>query len=203
MPFLIFGLFVILVSILSYYRKRHTALLEKADQDFWQRESAANSVRRKDISGLSYINIPYELFSTVSDSDAVLKTAFSELDALHDKKILNLGRQSNTDLKLQYGPANLPALMEYDQNFSDLLQIITHYTNRLIELEHIDDAVPILEFAISCGSDISSHYTTLAGYYKDTNATEKLLSLKEQAMALDSIMQSAILEKINVIASES
>lgn len=203
MPFLIFGLFVILVSILSYYRKRHTALLEKADQDFWQRESAANSVRRKDISGLSYINIPYELFSTVSDSDAVLKTAFSELEALHNKKILNLGRQSNTDLKLQYGPANLPALMEYDQNFSDLLQIITHYTNRLIELEHIDDAVPILEFAISCGSDISSHYTTLAGYYKDTNATEKLLSLKEQAMALDSIMQSAILEKINVIASES
>ena len=203
MPFLIFGLFIIIVSIISYYRKRHTALQEKADQDFWNRESAANNVRRKDISGLSYINIPLELFSTVSDSDTVLKTAFSELEALYDKKILNLGRQTNTDLKLQYGPANLPALMEYDQNYSDLLQIITTYVNRLIELDRVTDAIPILEFAISCGSDVSSHYTTLAGYYKDNNATDKLLSLKEQAMALDSIMQPAILEKINSIEAES
>ena len=203
MPFLIFGLFIIIVSIISYYRKRHTALQEKADQDFWNRESAANNVRRKDISGLSYINIPLELFSTVSDSDTVLKTAFSELEALYDKKILNLGRQTNTDLKLQYGPANLPALMEYDQNYSDLLQIITTYVNRLIELDRVTDAIPILEFAISCGSDVSSHYTTLAGYYKDNNATDRLLSLKEQAMALDSIMQPAILEKINSIEAES
>ena len=203
MPFLIFGLFIIIVSIISYYRKRHTALQEKADQDFWNRESAANNVRRKDISGLSYINIPLELFSTVSDSDTVLKTAFSELEALYDKKILNLGRQTNTDLKLQYGPANLPELMEYDQNYSDLLQIITTYVNRLVELDCVTDAIPILEFAINCGSDVSSHYTTLAGYYKDNNATDKLLSLKEQAMALDSIMQPAILEKINTIEAES
>lgn len=203
MPFLIFGLSVIVISILSYYRKRHTTLQEKADQDFWTRESEANSVRRKDISGLSYINIPLELFSTVSDSDTLLKNAFSELEALHDKKILNLGRQTNTDLKLQYGPANLPALTEYDQNYSDLLQIITTYVNRLIEMDRMSDAIPILEFAISCGSDVSSHYTILAGYYKDTNATDKFASLKEQAQALDSIMQPTILEKLNTIEAET
>lgn len=202
MSFLIFGLFVIIVSILSYYRKRHSRLQEKADQDFWKRESEANSVRRKDISGLSYINIPLELFSTVSDSDTILKTAFSELETLSAKKILNLGRQSNTDLKLQYGPANLPALMEYDQNFSDLLQIITTYVNRLIELKQLSDAIPILEFAVNYGSDVSSHYTLLAGYYKDTNAVGKLASLNEQAQALDSIMQPAILEKLNAIEAE-
>ena len=202
MSFLIFGLFVIIVSILSYYRKRHSALQEKADQDFWKRESAANSVRRKDISGLSYINIPLETFSTVSDSDTILKTAFSELEALSSKKILNLGRQTNTDLKFQYGPANLPALTEYDQNYSDLLQIITTYVNRLMELERMADAVPILEFAINCGSDVSSHYTILAGYYKDTYATDKIIALKEQAEALDSIMQPIILEKINAIDAE-
>jgi len=202
MSFLIFGLFVIIVSILSYYRKRHSRLLEKADQDFWKRESEANSIRRKDISGLSYINIPLELFSTVSDSDTILKTAFSELETLSAKKILNLGRQSNTDLKLQYGPANLPALMEYDQNFSDLLQIITTYVNRLIELDCINDAIPILEFAVNYGSDVSSHYIILAGYYKDANAVGKIASLKEQAQTLDSIMQPAILERINAIEAE-
>lgn len=203
MSFLIFGLFVIVVSILSYYRKRHTNLQQKADQDFWTRESAANSVRRKDISGLSYINIPFELFSIASDSDAVLNDALKELESLRDKRILNLGRQTNTDLKLQYGPANLPALMEYDQNYSDMLHLISVYSNRLIELNRMADAIPLLEFAINCGSDVSSHYTTLAGYYKDTNDTAKFISLKERANALDSIMQDAILEKINAIEAES
>lgn len=202
MSFLIFGLFVIVISILSYYRKRHSNLLEKTNQDFWKRESEANSVRRKDISGLSYINIPFELFSIVSDSDTVLKNAFSELEALRDKKILNLGRQSNTDLKLQYGPANLPILTEYDQNYADLLQIISTYVNRLIELERLIDAIPILEFAINCGSDVSSHYAILAGYYKDTHDTTKFALLKERAQALDSIMQPTIIKKINTIDAE-
>ena len=106
-------------------------------------------------------------------------------------------------MKFQYGPANLPALTEYDQNYSDLLQIITTYVNRLMELERMADAVPILEFAINCGSDVSSHYTILAGYYKDTNATDKIIALKEQAEALDSIMQPIILEKINAIDAEA
>ena len=202
MSFLIFGLFVVIVSILSYYRKRYSANLEKAEQDFWQRESEANCVRRKDISGLSYINIPFELFSIGSDSDSILKNTFLELESLRDKKILNLGRQTNTDLKLQYGPSNLPALMEYDQNYSDLLSAIKTYTNRLMELSRMEEAIAILEFAVSIGSDVSLHYTTLAGYYKDTHANSKFASLKEQALDLDSIMQPTILEKINAIETE-
>lgn len=203
MPFLIFGLFVIVVSIISYYRKRHDRLQQKANEDFWTLESAANSIRRQDISGLSYINIPFELFSIGSDSDMVLESARSELEALRDKRILNLGRQTNTDLKFQYGPANLPLLTEYDQNYADMLHALGIYANRLIELERTSDAIPILEFAIGCGSDISSHYTTLATYYKDIRDMEKLADLKNQAEALDSIMKPSILEKLNAIEAES
>ena len=65
----------------------------------------------------------------------------------------------------------------------------------------MDEAIAILEFAVGIGSDISLHYTTLASYYKNTQANDKLASLKEQAMVLDSIMQPAILEKINTIES--
>ena len=202
MPFLLLGLFVIFVSILSYYRKRHSAQQEKVEADFWNRESAANSVRRKDISRLSYITIPFELFSIGSDSDTILKDALTQLEALRDKRILNLGRQTNTDLKLQYGPANLPALTEYDQNYTDMLHAIGTYVNRLIELNRMTEVVPILEFAINNGSDVSTHYTILAGFYKDINATDKFASLKEQAIALDSIMQPAILEKINAIEAK-
>lgn len=203
MPFLIFGLFVIAVSIISHFRKRHDQLQKKADEDFWTRESAANSVRRQDISGLPYINIPFELFSIGSVSDEALEASYAELEALRDKKILNLGGQTNTDLKLLYGPANLPALMECDQNFTDMLHTINCFTERLIALERIADAIPILEFAVSCGSDITAHYSTLANYYKDTGATDKLAALKEQAQTLNSIKKSSILDKINAIEAES
>lgn len=203
MPFLIFGLFVIAVSIISAYRRRHDKLQKKANDDFWERESAANSVRRQDISGLPYINIPFEIFSIESISDDELEKAANELESLRDKKILNLGNQTNTDLKMQYGPANLPALMEYDQNFADMLHAITSYTNRLIELNRIDLAIPALEFCVASGSDVTAHYTTLATYYKDNGASEKLIELKSLAEALDSLMKQPILQKINAIETES
>ena len=60
MPFLIFGLTVIFISILASYRNRHSRLQDEAKQNFWDREAAANNVRRQDISGLSYITIPTE-----------------------------------------------------------------------------------------------------------------------------------------------
>ena len=43
------------------------------------------------------------------------------------RKLLNLSGISNTDLKLQYGHANLDLLAEYDQNFSNLLRCLDSF----------------------------------------------------------------------------
>lgn len=203
MPFLILGLFIIVLSVISSYRKRHDRIQKETTDSFWEREAAANSVRRQDISGLPYITIPFEKFSIGSVSDEALEDALHQLDALREKKILNLGSQSNTDLKLQYGPANLPILMECDQNFADMLHAITAYSNRLIELGMTEKAIPVLEFAVASGSDVSTHYTTLATYYKDNGTPAKISELKTQAESLDSLMKTSILQKLNTIEAES
>ena len=201
MPFLIFGLTVIIISIFASYRNRHSRLQDEANQNFWDREAAANNVRRQDISGLSYITIPTEIFSIDSVSDNAVNDAITALSALQEKKILNLGGLSNTDLKMQYGPANLAILTEYDQNYTDMLLAISSLANRLIELDLTELAIPALEFAVSTGTDISIHYTILANYYKQHGKEEKITELKSQAEKLNSLMQQSILSKIDAIVS--
>ncbi len=202
MAFLILGLFIIFVSVISAYRKRHDRLQQETDENFWKREQEANHVRRQDISGLPYITIPLEHFSIGVFQDDALADSEKKLQELSAKKILNLGRQTNTDLKLKYGPANLPALTEYDQNFTDMLCTLTEYAKCLIELGHMKEAVPVLEFCVDCGSDISSHYTDLAKFYKQNEDELKLAELKEKANSLDSIMKESILKKLNATDGE-
>jgi len=193
------GLMVAIFCLVSFFRKRHDRFQEETDERFWEREAEANHVRRKDISGLPYINIPFEDFSIGAFSDEKITEIEKTLAGFRDKKILNLGGQTNTDLKLQYGPANLAALTEYDQNFTDLLHVLNDYSNRLLELGRSDAAISILEFCVNIGSDISTHYTTLANCYKAAGQTDKLNSLREKASLLDSIMKDSILQKIDGI----
>ena len=199
-PFL--GLFIMLLATVAFFRKRSDRRQQETKEAFWEREQEANLVRRKDISGLSYISIPFEDFSIGAFSDEKLTEAEHALETFRDKKILNLTGLTNTDLKMQYGPANLPTLMECDQNFTDMLHALTDYSNRLMELEHMDAAIPVLEFCVNVGSDVSSHYVTLANYYKAGGQSAKLESLREKASALNSLMKTSILQKIDTIISE-
>ena len=194
LPFL--GLFIAFIAVISFFRKRSDRLQQDTEDAFWEREHQANLVRRKDISSLSYIIIPFEDFSIGVFQDTQLSELEQTLKSFSDKKILKLTGLSNTDLKMQYGPANLPALMEYDQNFTDLLHTLTQYIDRLIELEHLTEAVPVLEFCIEIGSDISAHYLTLADYYKNTQQSEKIQNLCEKASELNSLTKASILSKL-------
>ena len=200
LPFL--GLFIMLIAAISFYSKRGDRRQQEINDSFWEREQKANFVRRQDISGLPYINIPFEHFSIGAFADEELNEIEAKLQSFRDKKILNLNGQTNTDLKLQYGPANLPVLTECDQNFTDMLQLLNRYSNRLFELEKPDAALPILEFCVESGSDISSQYVQLAEYYKTNGQRNKIEALKEKAGALDSLMKSSILQKLDKILSE-
>ncbi len=196
MPFLFLGLFIIFLSVISLYRKRHDRHQNEVEENFWAREAEANHVRRKDISELPYITIPFDSFSIGSFPDGTLSELEAELSAFGDKKMLNLAGKTNTDLKLLYGPANLTALTEYDNNYVELLKLLSQYSDRLIELGHIDAAIPVLEFAVSTGSDFTSHYTTLANYYKTHQMHDKLVTLKMLAEALPTLMRDSIVQKL-------
>jgi tetratricopeptide (TPR) repeat protein len=193
------GLFIFFVCMFAYLRHKSTAAEEAAAESFWNRENEANHTRRKDISGLPYITIPLEKFPIGISDDEELTDYENDLKTLASRKILNLSHQSNTDLKLAYGPANLPALSEYDQNYTTLLRNLVAYADCLIKNGFEAEAVPVLEFGISIDSDIRANYTLLAGLYREQGNTAKIQKLIDKAASLDSMMRSAILDQLHTI----
>ena len=190
------GLFIIVCSVLSFLRKRHTRLQEEASDSFWEKEQQANIVQRKDISGLPYITIPLEKFPVGSFDEDSLRECEETLIDLADKKILNLGMQTNTDLKLAYGAANLPLLTNCEQNFHTLCQTLVSYAAGLLAYGQTEYAQEVLEYGIEIGSDISKNFLLLADIYSGQGNAGKIEELISAAEKLDSLMKPSIIEKL-------
>lgn len=172
---------------------------EKADIDsFWSREEHANSIRKQDISQLEYITIPLDLLPFKETNDTKLSEYQDTIRSLSEYKILNLTGISNTDLKLQYGAANLEILSLADQRFTTLARTLASWGNYLYEEGDPEAATKVLEFGIDCRSDVSSNYLTLAKIYKET-APERIEELKSVAEGLNSLTKNSILSSLDEI----
>ena len=111
--------------------------------------------------------------------------------------ILNLTGISNTDLKMEYGPANLNELSEADSNFTSLVRCVNQLGNRFNELGDTDNAIKILEYGIECNTDISNTYYLLAQLYIDTNQADKIQNLVDKAASLNSLSKNSIIKNLN------
>jgi hypothetical protein len=196
MPLILFLSFLFLI-LTSYLRIKSTNKDARQEKNFWQREHESNFVRRKDISDLPFIEIPYShLPFGLLPEDEILATCESQLKMLQHKKILNLTGQSNTDLKMTYGAPNLPQLSDYDLNFTMMVRLLNKWGQRLYELSFLQQATVVLDYAITCGSDIKKTYLLLAQIYNETNQTEKIPLLNEHAMQLNSLSKTGILKEL-------
>ena len=194
---LVLPYFIILLAIFQFFLRKNSKKHEELNKDFWKREREANTVRRKDISGLSYITIPDSL--PMSDcNDAVIK-ALNNFYAFKGTKMLNLTGKSNTDLKTAYGAANLDALSEYDENCTRMLKSIIPLATELNKSGLTDDAAAYLEFGISCRTDITQNYTMLAEYYASNGNKDKIQHLVSVAESLDSLTKKPIISKLDSI----
>lgn len=200
MPFL--GLFIAVVCLFTFFRKRSNRSQENVTDRFWKRESIANNTRLQDLSGLPYITIPFDKFPIGMYENDLLKNYENSLQTLSGQKIVNFGTQTNTDLKITYGTASLPALTEYEQNFTTLCQTLTAYAGQLFELGHTDDARTILEYGISIGSDLSQNYLLLAKIYQSSGENGRIRELLASAEQLDSLMKRSIVEKLTAMLPE-
>lgn len=181
-------LFIIVFTIGS---RKNTADQEKVQEAFWQREREANQVRRQSLDSLHYISIP------LSDFPMDLHTDTEDtLRDLSQQKIVNLTGYSNTDLKLQYGVANLETLSDYDTNFARLVKALADYSRELLDAGRLSEAQTVLEFAVSVQADSIYIYTTLADLYAASGNTSGLSDLRISAENLNSISKSAILRHL-------
>ena len=132
-----------------------------------------------------------------------LADAEAELCKLADSRILNLTGISNTELRLTYGTANLDPLMSYDHNFTQLIRALQKWGSLLASAGHPEDAITVLSYAVSIGSDIAGTYAVLGRLYKSRGEFRKIEELKTSAEELTTLMKPSILRDLEQLTSGS
>lgn len=192
-----FPYFLLACALFTLALRRGNNDAKQKKENFLSRESKANSTRKKNIDNLDYIKIPVEEFNFDSNASGAIKKYQDAILNLSEKRILNLTGISNTDLKLEYGVANLTVLSEYDNNFTALTQALVQLSEELLKNNQEEKAVKILEFGIKCRSDISKNYYLLADYYFANHMPEKIENLKLYASTLKSLTKDSIIKKLD------
>ena len=191
---LIFLMLLLLFLLWIAYEKRKSDVHIKKNTDtFWEHEQNANKVRRKDISALDYINIPFDRLPFCETEDTDLRNVQIQVQSLSGKKIINLSQYTNTDLKLMYGTANLEELSSYDHNYYVLIRSLSSWAHILYSLGRKEDALIVLEYALECNTDIRASYILLAKLYLEHNESSKIDVLIERAKAWNSLTAPALI----------
>ena len=200
MKYPVFASFIILILVIRHAIRRNRRIGEEAENSFWQREHDANEVRRKPLDDLIFVTPDTSSFPMdVLTDDPEIADCRRLVDELKEQKIVNLTGQTNTDLKLRYGVANLPVLTEYDDRYTLLVQTLQKWADKLWEEGYTEEAIPILEEQVRIRADISSVYRKLAKYYTEKGMPEKIDDLKKTAETLNSASKASILRYLDEI----
>ena len=188
---LIFSAAVFLYLLKSNKKDAHS------QDDFWERERAANSTRRKPLDDLDYIKLPMEQFPMTLLEDVPKAEDYKQIIlSLSELPIVNFTGISNTDLKLRYGAPNIDLLISYDQNYTLLVRTLQQWAQLLYDNGYIDEARQLLEFSVSTGTDVSATYRLLCQIYREQNTPDKISNLYPIAEMLNSAMQKTIVRTL-------
>ena len=193
----IFIVFVYTILVVAQNTRRQRALTEKKEQEFWDREKRANSVRKKPLDGLDYVKIPLEKLPMNALSEDEKAREYKEiLTYLSTQPIVNLTGFTNTDLKLEYGTANITPLSQYDQNYTVLVRTLQQWADLLMDSGLTDDAETVLAYAVSIGTDVSHTYYALAKIYAGRKEYDKIADLILRAEELRSALRNSIVRTL-------
>lgn len=188
---------ILFCVVIAYTNKKHSKIEEKFKKDFWDREAKANSTRRKPLDNLDYISIPLDkLPINTMTEDTKVQEILDIMESLSTVKIVNLTGFTNTDLKLEYGTANITCLSDYDANYTLLVRTLQDWAELLFKNSFVSEAQTVLEFAVSTKTDVSHSYYLLADIYEKQGETFKIEKLIESAGEIRSTMKPVIVRTL-------
>ncbi len=206
----VFTSFIMIVIITNLAIRRSNEKARRDEENFWEKESRANSTRRKSLDSLAYITIPIdELPFGVVKNNAEVDYCEKNILRLADQKIVNFTGITNTDLKLEYGAPNITLLTNYDQNYTTLVTMLQKWAGELSEAGFYKEAASILEFSISTRSDVTASYKLLCDLYKnklslsDFEIKNKIKTILPIAENLNSLSKDNIVYILNECLGEN
>lgn len=207
MKFPFFASFIIFILVLQHNLRKGKKTNEQKESEFWKHELSANDVRKQSLDDLIYISFNAKPFYPLHLLDAIVcpdflsrnpevKEILERFLYLEQQKIVNLTEYTNTDLKYKYGVANLTTLTEYDSNYNELITLLHNYGTVLEKEGYEAQALSVLEYAVSIGSDISGTYTLCANIYVKNQQRDKLNWLKKEAEKISTSRKASIVRKL-------
>ncbi|MBQ9333955.1 MAG: hypothetical protein IJS12_06425 [Lachnospiraceae bacterium] len=189
----------LIISLIVFWATRGANdKFAQAEAEFWEKERAANSVRRKPLDDLNYLTIPMDKLpvNLHTDNDTIA-SCIDTIGELSKSPVVNLTGISNTDLKMKYGAPNITLLTLYDQRYTLLASTLQKWANELISLNETDAARTVLEYAVSTGTDVSGTYKALASIYDSYGDKDSITSLIPIAQSLNTPMKDSIIRSLN------
>ncbi|MBR4760683.1 MAG: hypothetical protein IK078_11125 [Lachnospiraceae bacterium] len=175
---------------------------EESEREYWEKERAANAVRKQSLDDLAYIEFPFAYLPTEESFTSEGQNIPSSLLMLKDlagKKIVNLNGISNTDLKLKYGTTNITILSEYDTNFITLCREGHLLSEYLFDMGRVDEAQQLSEALVHSGSDVCAQFTLLRKIYETTGKEDKVSNLIHLAENMTSSRKDAIIKTLTQV----
>lgn len=206
MKFYILASLIIFCMVINHNVRKSRRIQADEEKRFWDRERLANQTRRKPLDGLDYIKIPLErLPMQLLEENERIAECLRMIQELSLRPIVNLTGYSNTDLKLEYGTANITALTEYDQNYTLLVSTLQQWADLLYQADQTEPTRKILEFAVEIRTDVSRTYDLLSDIYIKNGQRDKIPDLINTAESLNSLNREVILRHLRkrVDGSES
>ncbi len=188
--------FIILTIWVTYQIRKSNKRSNHSMEDFWERETNAVFARPVDINTVDYLEVPLDLLPFQEEGTEAVLQVQNYIKELSAKHILNLSGLTNTDIKYKYGFKNYEHFARCDQNFTLLVRNLDKWAHLLYEEKLILEAKQILEYAISCKSDVSKTYILLGEIYFHEKSFEKISELMDSARELDTLMKDSILENL-------
>lgn len=189
-------LIIIFIIWLRYeLKKDRSATID----EFFKKEEQANATRKKSLDSLHYIIIPTDSLPFFYNFDKKLEEIQNRIKELSSKKIVNLSGITNTQLKLDYGAANLETLSEYDENFTVFTRTVYEWGSYLHEIGKDDAAITVLEYGVSCKVDTYNHYMLLGKLYVANGQHNKLPELIDSAKSLNCMLRDNIVRDLTML----
>jgi hypothetical protein len=190
---------IILILWLQYEVRKSGKRSKQSNEAFWQNEKSSNLTNRKDITNLDFITISPEQLPMKDHEDQTINSYRDTILTLADKKIVNLTGFTNTELKFKYGAANINILAEYDSNYTVLVSILHKWAERLHTQGFTGEAISVLQYAITCSTDVTKSYKLLAQIYKDSQTPEKINELLEIIPKIRMLDKDKLLTEVTAI----
>ena len=204
MKFYVLASLIVFIWIIMHNLRKSKRIQNEAERTFWERERLANETRRKPLDNLDYINLPldYLPMHTMEDNPKVADS-LQIINELSLQPIVNLTGFTNTDLKLEYGTANITVLTEYDQSYTLLANTLQTWANELYQAGYTNETTKILEFAVSTRTDVTASYDLLADIYLQSGRKNDIQKLMETAETLNSLSKNVILRHLQEKLSQT